>query len=548
MQFHGGSIPLCSGQSRPQVRDDFRNIFGDAPKNEVFVGFGQSTSDERTRTRAMLHRLALRIGQGHEWPDGSADNHSIPAGYTYLAQLAAHDLVQNLTPLPAAGQDVQVRRNLRSFRLMLDTIYGGGPEADPTGYEIPERSRADRVRLRVGRAAEHQQGPAAKIARERDLPRTACPHLSGYSGKGTPDVLVADPRNDDNLILAQLAALFHLLHNKVHEDIGELPAAAGLTESERFLEARKVVTLIYRRILFKDLLPRLLNTTVFACYDFDNPACGLIDRSGDDRIPLEFSHAAYRIGHAMVRPGYKINNALEDIQGIKAVIRQTSAHKLARRRLMSDWLVQWSHFFRIDGSNPNLSRKIGPAIARSLVEDDLFPPPDDGVQPVHPLDPTGGLVYRDLVRGAEAGLRTVKSIIEKLPPELVNLSPLLECDTYRRDRISAWLTEASSEMPAEDAATLAEDPPLLFFLLFEAADFQDLCSKHGARLGPLGSTILAEVFFSELARTRPIIEGDPDLCRRADSLFPAGIPEDMPTLIKHIATRCGLEAEEHMFL
>ena len=58
----------------------------------------------------MLENLASRMELGHPWEgplDGAAaidDNPSIPSGYTYLAQLAAHDLSPAELPLPELGK------------------------------------------------------------------------------------------------------------------------------------------------------------------------------------------------------------------------------------------------------------------------------------------------------------------------------------------------------------------------------------------------------------------------------------------------------------
>ena len=65
---------------------------------------------------------------------------------------------------------------------------------------------------------------------------------------------------------------------------------------------------------------------------------------------------------------------------------------------------------------------------------------------------------------------------------------------------NGWLREpAYGGLTAEDIETLANDPPLPFFILFEAMQQPQ---AEGLRLGPLGSIIVSEVIFGALASAR----------------------------------------------
>ena len=79
------------------------------------------------------------------------DNPFIPSGYTYLLQLVAHDAVQTSVPFWAAAELGLASRNLRSSPLVLDTLYGGGPNASTVAYQVAGKSAADRTVLRLGR-------------------------------------------------------------------------------------------------------------------------------------------------------------------------------------------------------------------------------------------------------------------------------------------------------------------------------------------------------------------------------------------------------------
>ena len=83
--------------------------------------------------RSALHRLmkllALRIDEASQAPEGIPENKGIPSGYTYLMQLIAHDMVDSV--ISAKREDGTLRpatRNARGKALMLDTLYGAGPD------------------------------------------------------------------------------------------------------------------------------------------------------------------------------------------------------------------------------------------------------------------------------------------------------------------------------------------------------------------------------------------------------------------------------------
>ena len=76
----------------------------------------------------------------------------------------------------------------------------------------------------------------------------------------------------------------------------------------------------------------------------------------------------------------------------------------------------------------------------------------------------------------------------------------------------------------------------MFFILFEA-----MHSEKGERLGILGSTILAEIFFAAYKRTRPIIEEDPSVQTGLGLVFGEDVPQDMPSLIRFITDNGGLK-------
>jgi len=76
-------------------------------------------------------------------------------------------------------------------------------------------------------------------------------------------------------------------------------------------------------------------------------------------------------------------------------------------------------------------------------------------------------------------------------------------DNFWKPELQAWLSNKAYPGTLSDAEinTLSNDPPLLFFILFEAAK-----ESQGVQLGTLGSIIVADVFFGALEADKMAIE------------------------------------------
>jgi hypothetical protein len=492
----------------------FRHFLGTPNASQRFKAYGLDpldTPEHLPKVRGLMNRLSRRMDAELDWPtypDRTIErweNPFIPSGYTYLLQFVAHDLVHSAIPLSVAGELGADTANARRSPLKLETLFGHGPVGSPFVYALDAPNDERRTKLRLGRMRWDEKGvePGCPF---RDIARTPAENVTGIDRSiaghriALTEALVADPRNDDHAIMSQLTALFALLHNGLIDVVRGGEPASGINANlgaayKRFLCARDALTLIYHNIIRKDLMRRVMHPAVYAAYsgpapDFiDRPVLGAGARDGWE-VPLEFSQGAFRFGHAMVRPEYVINDlATHDLN---KTLEKTSANDPVNMPLDATWIVRWSRFFEIKGSKPNFSRRIGPFLSDGLGNDQIFPA----------FDQTNrvGLLYRDLLGAAIAGLWSVDALIAEIAvrrPRLVNMSRLLADRCYRVDQLRDWLVSepAYGGLTAEDVETLAGDPPLPFFILFEAMRQPQ---AEGLRLGPLGSIIVSEVIFGAL--------------------------------------------------
>ena len=222
-----------------------------------------------------------------EAPDADGE---IPAGFTYLGQFVDHDLTMDKTQA-VLGSEVTVDELIqaRSPALDLDSLYGRGPDKDPQFY-------TDGLNLKMGRTS--GLGPFLPAFDGHDLPRDP----------QQPTALIPDARNDENLAVAQTHLALIRFHNRVVDTIAPGPAAT------MFEAARERVVKHYQWMLRTDYLPRIVDPGIVE--DVFTNGRTLFETSaapGDaPTMPIEFSVAAFRLGHSMVRDEYNWNRFFEN--------------------------------------------------------------------------------------------------------------------------------------------------------------------------------------------------------------------------------------------
>src|SRR3954464_2741232 len=209
---------------------------------------------------------------------GTSTDPGISAGYTYLGQFIDHDLTFDPASSLQRQNDPDALVDYRTPRFDLDCVYGRGPDDQPYLYD-------NGLKFNLGL---RQLTGAASNPNATDLPRSR-------NGRA----IIGDPRNDENVIISQLQGLFFRFHN------------ALATPGRSFGEVQRQVRYHYQWIVLNDFLPTIVSKDVLA--DIvphiskgtdvlsDPPVLDYYKVRNEAYMPLEFSAAAYRFGHSMVR-------------------------------------------------------------------------------------------------------------------------------------------------------------------------------------------------------------------------------------------------------
>ena len=463
--------------------------------------FGRTRHEPYKDAGGMVEKLT-RLGNAmnDRRADGKAES-DIPAGYTYLGQFIAHEVTHDSTgDLLAAGL---VSQNLRTPEVDLDSLYGGadGPAARPELY----RTNGFHLRTRDTLGA----GDFTPTL-PHDLPRGTKGSPDGKTKANPKRALLGDPRNDENLAVAQTHVAFIHFHNRVAGMIRE--AHPDYPPTRVFALAREQVIRHYQWVVLYDFLPRIVRADVLDCVRRHGRRW--FKGGGEDGLfmPLEFSAAAFRIGHTMVRGTYEWNPLRRTGSGrnpaplLLDLFRQTGLLKDGldgRSSLKGDWVIDWRHFF--DFSPLGRYRPAGLNLSAKL--DTVFDMHLDKVAGFHDeqIDKMQrAITVRNLLRGFYLGLPTGEEAAEWMGE-----TPLTH------DELAGGRPPAGLDDPDFRGRT-----PLWYYVLREAelSGFNEK-GEPGNRLGPVGSRVVAETLYGlvEHSTVSIIRDGDwrPTLGRRA---------------------------------
>lgn len=421
------------------ARGKDRKIY--APRSQSFQGaFGRmfrelapwepdgNTEEQKIEAIADLASTTFEAAGSN---DTSLDNDAIPAAYTYFGQFVDHDITFDPSSSLERRNDPDALVNFRSPRFDLDCVYGRGPADQPYLYDRASKN----VKMLLG----------ANARGEEDLPRN---QDASTDHSGTDDfsrrrtALIGDMRNDENIIVSQLQLAFLKFHN------------ARVEQGQGFEEAQRLTRWHYQWVVIHDFVKRLCGTNLVDQLLADGtPNLQFYNYRYQPFMPVEFSVAAYRLGHSMVRPSYHLSDTLEGFRGgdsLNIFGGDARDNLNGGRELPPFWSIQWNRFVPHTGSQTQHSRKLDTKLAPALVN-----------LPLGEADPRrNSLAFRNLLRSWRMALPSGQNVAVRM-----GISPL------------------------------AGNDPLWLYVLKEASSLGD----GGRRLGPVGARIVAEVFVGLLA-------------------------------------------------
>jgi hypothetical protein len=388
------------------------------------------------------------------------DNNTHTAGTTFVGQFLDHDMTFDTTSQLGVTTSPEATPNNRTPALDLDSVYGRSRAADPQLYDP-----ADPVKLRI------ESG-----GRFEDVPRQS---------NGT--AIIADPRNDENMIISGIQAAMIKFHNAVVDRV----RSQGTPASVVFDTARRIVTHHYQWMIVNEFLVQIcgrsmVNSVLSQGRRWYRP------EPGPAFIPVEFQGAAYRFGHSMVRPSYRANRTgnadgsaffgfIFDPAGEgQADPVDLRGGRRARRRF-----IGWETFFDFGGEWTQHMRRN--KIIDTRISTPLFRLPlgaiGAGAQP--PIS----LATRNLLRHLTWSIPAGQLIAQRMGNQVLHISEL-----------------------AGYGVALENHTPLWYYVLAEAHRL-----AGGLTLGPTGARIVAEVFIG-------LLQLDANSYLRANPAFRPSLP------------------------
>jgi hypothetical protein len=454
-------------------------------------------------------RIALAGAMTAEGRQPDSAGPTIPAGFTYLGQFVDHDLTMDNTAV-SLGENVTVTELVqgRSPALDLDSLYGRGP-----CHPEDAKFYSDGIRLKMGKTAQTSfpdEGTNKDID-DFDLPRVGF----GSSKAERRAALIPDHRNDENLAVAQTHLAFIRFHNAVVKKLED----KGSPSATLFQRARRRVVKHYQWMLRTDFLPRIVDPAIVDDVFINgrkffevSPLPGFTPT-----MPIEFSVAAYRLGHSMIREAYQWNRVfraggpgpiasldlLFTFSGTSGILSPdgdlNDPESGSFDRLPTNWIADFRRLYdfseagRTDLTVPqnefNITKKIDSLLVDPLKQ---LPLGSFGGRGTTPPPPQLNLAFRNLTRA-----NMVKLASGQQMAQMMGVKPLTSAQIIDGAG-GALLTSLSKSQQNEVAA----NTPLWFYILREA-------ELNNGRLTGVGGRIVTEVFHRAMEGSRISILRDP---------------------------------------
>ena len=181
---------------------------------------------------------------------------------------------------------------------------GDPPIPVPNGGEPVRARAASRDRSEPGSAA-HRRVARTGVVKEDDFPESLQNNPTFRQR-----AFIGDPRNDENLVVAQFHLALLRFHNAVVDWLRfKDPRQERRDTEELFEDARKIVRWTFQWLTVNQFLKTVLRPDVVDSVVKDGAKLYKRKLKGyrEPYMPIEFSVACYRFGHSMVRNVYDYN-------------------------------------------------------------------------------------------------------------------------------------------------------------------------------------------------------------------------------------------------
>jgi hypothetical protein len=330
------------------------------------------------------------------------------------------------------------------------------------------------------------------------------------NGPNPSRALIGDPRNDENSIVSQLQGLVLRFHNRMVQD----------NPHSDFARIQHLVRFHYQYVVLNDFLPRIVTASVLddlkTAKKYDRKKLEFFHWKNNPFMPVEFSVAAYRLGHSMIRPGYRLNDDDKTLLPIFPVPSHNLNEGLTGFRAMNPhWGIDWGRFIDIDvrgydGADAIKKKRLQFAyrIDTSIVNPLSHLPPSVA----DPKDPPDSLPKRNLLRGWRLGLPSGQNVARAM-----GIEPLADQDILIGQGVDK--PDAPLGSVVDVNKVFANNCPLWTYILAEAMHHMETVTIPVTekktittpQLGPVGGRIVAEVFLGlQFGDNHSLLNLEPD--------------------------------------
>ena len=418
---------------------------------------------------------------------GTDNNSSIPVGHTYVGQLLAHDISKdNDTKVGRTFEPEAIANHVTPW-IDLDVVY------EHAG-KLADRDPAEPAKLLLGNG----------IGNERDFPR-------GPDGRAR----IPDQRNDQNNNLSQLVAAVMQFHNA---EVDRLRAASDEEDEALFVKARSSTAAHWQAVVFSEFLPTFVEVGLIDDISKNGPNFYGEGMAKAGIIPVEFSAAAFRFGHSIVRGRYTLNDneSADRVRLFPLSAKELERSLVGHRPIPKDRQIDWDRFFDFESSiqgdldddedqfkGLQVSRKIDRFLARPMLRIPEFillgrpVPPELMKEELLPDRAVLSLASLNLQRGKALGLPSGQAVADAMGVTPIDNSALGLCVSAEN------CTEWGYVWTMDD-----KEAPFFLYVLEESR-----LQSDGEKLGEVGGRIVAEVIIG-------LLQADPGSILNQDFVSP----------------------------